>query len=46
MYNPINCVVEDEQRLQEKDTRDKNKKARFNIRYVADRTTREETLAE
>ena len=46
MYNPINNVAEDEQRLNDKDTREKNKKARYGIRYVADAATREETLAE
>ena len=46
MYNPINNVAEDEQRLADKDTREKNKKARYGIRYVADAATREEMLAE
>mmetsp|Transcript_29804 Transcript_29804/g.36990 ORF Transcript_29804/g.36990 Transcript_29804/m.36990 type:complete len:110 (+) Transcript_29804:810-1139(+) len=46
MYNPINMVVEDEQRLQEKDQREKNKKARYGIRYEADSATRNEMLAE
>ena len=46
LYNPINLVVEDEKRLQEKDTREKNKKARFGIRYVAEAANREEMLAE
>lgn len=32
MYNPINMVVEDEQRLIEKDIRDKNKKKRYEVR--------------
>ena len=46
LYNPINGAVDDEERLKQKDQRDKNKKARFGIRYVADRTTREDALAE
>lgn len=46
MYNPINMVVEDEKRLQEKDLREKNKKARYQVRYVAEDTTRKEQLAE
>jgi GTP cyclohydrolase FolE2 len=32
MYNPINMFVEDEQRLIEKDIRDKNKKKRYEVR--------------
>ena len=46
MYNPINMQVEDEQRLQDRDQREKNKKQRYQVRYVADAATREETLAE
>ena len=46
MYNPINMVVEDENRLKDKDQREKNKKKRFEARYVSEQATREETLAE
>ena len=33
MYNPINMKIEDEQRLYERDLREKNKKARYEVRY-------------
>lgn len=46
MYNPINMQVEDENRLQDKDLREKNKKQRYQARYIADVTVRDETLAE
>ena len=46
MYNPINMVVEDEQRLQDLDQREKNKKARYGVRYEADSNTRAEMIAE
>lgn len=46
MYNPINMVVEDEQRLVEKDMRDKNKKKRYEVRTQVEASTREEGLAE
>lgn len=32
MYNPINMHIEDEERLKEKDQREKNKKKRFEAR--------------
>ena len=46
MYNPINMVVEDEQRLHDLDQREKNKKARYGVRYEADASTRAEMIAE
>ena len=46
MYNPVNMQIEDEKRLLEKDLRDKNKKRRFEVRYVADDLTKEEGEAE
>ena len=46
MYNPVNMVVEDENRLKEKDLREKNKKRRYEVRYDADQMTRKEQLAE
>ena len=46
MYNPINNCTSDENRLKEKDQREKNKKQRYQARYDADEQTRNETLAE
>ena len=36
MYNPINMVIEDEERLRQKDLREKNKKKRYEVRYDAE----------
>ena len=33
MYNPVNMKIEDEKRLYERDLREKNKKARYEVRY-------------
>jgi hypothetical protein len=33
LYNPVNMKVDDEQRLYERDLREKNKKQRFEVRY-------------
>lgn len=46
MYNPINMVVEDEQRLIDKDIRDKNKKKSYEVRTQVEAQTRIEGLAE
>jgi|LakMenEpi03Oct11_1017367.scaffolds.fasta_scaffold02815_4 hypothetical protein len=46
MYNPVNMHVEDEERLKEKDQREKNKKKRYEVRYDAEQVTRKEQLAE
>ena len=46
MYNPINMHIEDENRLKDKDQREKNKKKRYEARHQAEINTREETLAE
>lgn len=46
MYNPINMHIEDEDRLKEKDLREKNKKKRYEARHCAEVQTRGETLAE
>ena len=46
MYNPINMHIEDEDRLNEKDVREKNKKKRYEVRYDAEQMTRQEMLAE
>lgn len=46
MYNPVNMHVEDEDRLKEKDLREKNKKRRYEVRYDYEQVTRKEDLAE
>jgi hypothetical protein len=46
LYNPINMKIEDENRLYERDLREKNKKKRFEIRYDVEAATRKEGLAE
>lgn len=46
MYNPINMKIEDQKRLFERDLREKNKKARFEVRYDVEDLVRRETLAE
>ena len=46
MYNPINMKIEDEQRLYERDLREKNKKARYEVRYDVEANTRKDCLAE
>lgn len=46
MYNPVNMHVEDMDRLQEKDLREKNKKRRYEVRYDFDQCNRKEMLAE
>jgi len=46
MYNPVNMKIEDENRLQEKDLREKNKKARYEVRYDVEALIRKEGLAE
>lgn len=33
MYNPVNMKIEDEKRLYERDLREKNKKARYEVKY-------------
>ena len=38
--------IEDEERLNEKDVREKNKKKRYEVRYDAEQMTRKEMLAE
>jgi hypothetical protein len=46
MYNPINMKIEDEQRLYERDLREKNKRKRFEVRYDVEQMTRKNGLAE
>lgn len=41
MYNLINMEIEDEQRLKEKDLREKNKKKRFEARTKIDQEAKE-----
>ena len=38
--------IEDEQRLYERDLREKNKKARFEVKYDVEQLIRKESLAE
>lgn len=45
MYNPINMVITDDQRLKECDLRDKNKKKRYETKYLAEEVTRKEGIA-
>ena len=37
MYNPVNMKIEDEKRLKERDLREKNKKARFELKYFIEK---------
>ena len=46
MYNPVNMKIEDEKRLYERDLREKNKKARYEVKYDVEQITRKECLAE
>ena len=46
MYNPVNMKIEDEKRLYERDLREKNKKARFEVRYDVEALAMKEGLAE
>ena len=46
MYNPVNMKIDDEQRLYERDLREKNKKARYEVRYDVEDIIRTEGLAE
>lgn len=45
MYNPVNMQIEDAKRLHEKDLREKNKKARFEVKYDFEQNTRKECIA-
>lgn len=42
MYNPVNMTITDPERLQERDLREKNKKKRYEIRFVAEDVARQE----
>ena len=46
MYNPINMKIEDEERLYEKDLREKNKKKRYEVKYDVETYMRKNGLAE
>ena len=46
MYNPVNMKIEDEKRLYERDLREKNKKARYEVRFDVEQIVRKESLAE
>ena len=40
LYNPINCNIEDEERLKQNDLREKNKKKRYEVRAVFEGETK------
>jgi len=40
MYNPVNMKIEDNERLYERDLREKMKKKRFELRYDVEAETR------
>jgi len=40
LYNPVNMKIEDAKRLEEKDIREKNKKKRFEIKYLVEEDLR------
>ena len=42
MYNPVNMKIEDPKRLEEKDQREKNKKARYQVKYEFEKITKED----
>jgi hypothetical protein len=46
MYDPVNMHIVDKERLIEKDQREKNKKARYEVRYDVEAVTRKEGLAD
>lgn len=46
MFNPINMKIEDEKRLYERDLREKNKKARYEVRYDVEELNRKASMAE
>ena len=46
LYNPINMHIEDQDRLYQKDLREKNKRKRFEVRYDVEADTRKEGMAQ
>ena len=45
LYNPVNMKIEDNERLYQKDLREKNKRKRFEVRYDVEADTRKEGMA-
>jgi len=45
LYNPINMHIEDNDRLYQKDLREKNKRKRYEVRYDVEADTRKEGMA-
>jgi hypothetical protein len=46
MYNPVNMKIEDQERLYERDLREKNKRKRFELRYDVEAMTRKQGIAD
>lgn len=46
MYNPVNMKIEDQQRLYERDLREKNKRKRFEVRYDVEAKARKEGFSD
>lgn len=44
MYNPINMHIEDRDRLYQKDLREKNKRARYEVRYDVEADIRKDGM--
>lgn len=44
MYNPVNMKIEDNDRLYERDLREKNKRKRFEVRYDVEAKTRKDGM--
>ena len=46
MYNPVNMKIEDQERLYERDLREKNKRKRFEVRYDVEAMNRKDGFSE
>lgn len=46
MYNPVNMKIEDNERLYERDLREKNKRKRFELRYDVEAKIRKEGFSD
>lgn len=46
LYNPINMKIEDQERLYQRDLREKNKRQRFELRYDVEAMNRKHGLAD
>ena len=46
MYNPVNMKIEDQQRLYERDLREKNKRKRYEVRYDVEAKNRKEGFSD